>query len=319
MRILFITANRIGDAVLTTGLLKWLVERYPGTRLTLVCGPVAAPLFRFADRLERLIVLEKRKWNGHWFGLWRECAGTKWDLVVDLRNSFVSRLLAAQKRAYRPARPTGRHKVLDNAAALGLDPPPAPFIWIGPEAEAQALRLLPGDENVLALGPAANWPAKQWQIEKFASLAQRLTAPDGPLPGAKVLVVAAPHERDQIQPLFETLPAAQIVDAIGHDLLTVAACLKKCRLFIGNDSGLMHIAAAVGTPTLGLFGPGYEKMYGPWGPHTAVVRTPESTAELLARLPYPGAFHPNLMGGLSVEAVVERAKELLEKTNGVHK
>ncbi len=46
---------------------------------------------------------------------------------------------------------------------------------------------------------------------------------------------------------------------------------------------------------------------------------PESTAELLARLPYPGAFHPNLMGGLSVEAVVERAKELLEKTNGVHK
>jgi ADP-heptose:LPS heptosyltransferase len=56
------------------------------------------------------------------------------------------------------------------------------------------------------------------------------------------------------------------------DLLTAYACLKHARLFIGNDSGLMHLAAAAGAPTLGLFGPSDDRLYGPWGPNARVVR-----------------------------------------------
>ncbi|MDD5586238.1 MAG: glycosyltransferase family 9 protein [Alphaproteobacteria bacterium] len=311
MRILFITSNRIGDAVLTTGVLAWLVKKYPKARFTIVCGPVAADLFRAVPRLKRLIVLRKKRWNGHWLGLWRECAGTRWDLIVDFRNSIVSRLLRAKKRAYPPASRTGGHKVKDNAAILNLDPPPAPHIWTDKAAEDAAAQLILHGAPVIALGPAANWPVKQWPIEKFVLLARRLTASHGPLPGARVFVTAAPHEREQIAPLLASLPSNRKIDALGLDLLTVAACLKRCRLFIGNDSGLMHIAAAVGTPTLGLFGPGYEKIYGPWGKHSAFVRTPESAEKLLARLPHPGAHHPNLMESLSVDVVYEAAKKLL--------
>ena len=94
MKILFITSNRVGDAVLSTGLLASLVENYPEAQFTIACGPYAAGLFRAVPRLERLIVLNKKSWNRHWLELWKACIGTRWDMVVDLRDSIVSRLLA---------------------------------------------------------------------------------------------------------------------------------------------------------------------------------------------------------------------------------
>jgi lipopolysaccharide export system permease protein len=313
MNILFITANRIGDAVLSTGVLAHLVEKYPDARFTIACGPVAADLFRAVPRLDHLFLLRKEKRNGHWIKLWRFCVGQKWDLIVDLRNSFITRLLWAKKRAYRPSHSTGRHKVEDNAAALGLSPPPAPKIWLDAESEAKAAALIPANTKILALAPAANWPAKQWPVERFSELARRLTAGSGLLPNAKILIAAAPHEREQLAPLFATLPADRIIDTQSLDLLAIAACFAKAALFVGNDSGLMHVAASMGTPTLGLFGPGWDKIYGPWGVKAVVVRTPESSAELLARLPYAGAPEPNLMGGLTVDTVEEAARALLSR------
>ena len=129
-----------------------------------------------------------------------------------------------------------------------------------------------------------------------------------------MVVIADIHDRDQIRPLLQSIPSGKLVEIIGRDLLTVAACLKQCQLFVGNDSGLMHVAAAMGTPTLGLFGPGFENIYGPWGPHCAVVRTPESSTELLARLPNLNVQEPNLMTGLSVEKTYHVLIGLLTKT-----
>ncbi|HYM71938.1 MAG TPA: glycosyltransferase family 9 protein, partial [Stellaceae bacterium] len=84
MDILFVTATRIGDAVLSTGLLAHLIERHPGARLTIAAGPAAAPLFVAVPGLARLLTLEKRRMAAHWLGLYRIVAGTRWDIVVDL-------------------------------------------------------------------------------------------------------------------------------------------------------------------------------------------------------------------------------------------
>jgi ADP-heptose:LPS heptosyltransferase len=66
-----------------------------------------------------------------------------------------------------------------------------------------------------------------------------------------------------------------MIDLVGRiDLLTAYACLKRARLFIGNDSGLMHLSAAAGAPTLGLFGPSDDRLYGPWGPDARALRGP---------------------------------------------
>jgi len=312
MNILFITSNRVGDAVLSTGLLASLVDRYPDARFTIACGPYAAGLFRGVPRLDQLIVMEKKSWNRHWIALWKAVIGTRWDLIVDLRNSIVPKFLRATQRA-TPTRKTGKHKVMENATALALDPPPPPRLWTDAEAERNAARILPAARPLLALGPAANWPVKQWPIERYAALAKKLTSPGSPLAGASVIIIADAHERAQVTPLLQSIAPDKRVEVIGNDLLTVAACLKQCRLFVGNDSGLMHVAAAMGTPTLGLFGPGYEDIYGPWGPDCTFIRTPESRETLLARLPDLSAKEPNLMGGLTVDRVFEAARGLLSR------
>ena len=312
MNILFITANRVGDAVLTTGLLKHLVDTYPDARFTIACGPYGADLFRAVPRLDRLIVMKKQKWNGHWVDLWRETVGTRWDIIVDMRNSIVSRLVRTGKR-FAHGGSHGQHKVIENGAVMGLSPPPDPHIWISTEAQAEATRLLPSDRPILAFGPAANWPLKQWPVASFIDLEKRLTAQDGPLPDATVMIVAAAHERDQIAPLLRAIPDSRRLEIIGRDLQTAAACLSRARLYVGNDSGLMHLAAALGVPTLGLFGPGFPTIYGPWGNHCAAVTTPENREQLLARAPKTVTPHDTLMDSLTVDQVEAAAKRFFSK------
>jgi len=103
MRLLFITATRIGDAVLSTGLLDHLIRAHPGIAVTVACGPAAAGLFAHTPGLERLIVMTKRPAALHWLALWRQCAGRRWDVAVDLRGSVVTLLLRAGQRIVRRA------------------------------------------------------------------------------------------------------------------------------------------------------------------------------------------------------------------------
>src|SRR5438105_5950820 len=98
MHILFVTATRIGDAVLSTGLLSHLIERNPGARLTIAAGPVAAPLFEAVPGLDRLLVVRKRRWGLHWPALYSRVVDRRWDLVVDLRGSALAWGLLARER-----------------------------------------------------------------------------------------------------------------------------------------------------------------------------------------------------------------------------
>ncbi|WP_207462702.1 glycosyltransferase family 9 protein [Azospirillum sp. SYSU D00513] len=310
MRILFITSNRLGDAVLSSGLLAHLVEQHPGARLTIACGTLPAPLFRAVPGLEQLIPMAKRRFARHWLDLWRICVGTRWDLVVDLRNSPVGRFVPAARRAFHASRPA-LHKVEEIGCVLGLAPPPPPRLWLDAPAEAEADRLLgTGGGPLLAVGPTANWRGKEWPVGRFAELARRLTAPGGALEGARVAVFAAGPERERAQPLLDAL-GDRAVDLTGRtDPLAAAACLRRARLYVGNDSGLMHIAAAVGTPTLGLFGPGYPEAYGPWGSQARALTGTVPRAVLLERLKAdPNAL--DLMNGLSVDAAEAAARDLI--------
>ena len=160
MRILFVTSSRIGDAVLSTGLLDHLLRAHPQARFTVATGPVAEGVFVRMPRLERLILMEKRRFGRHWLGLWAACVGTRWDLVVDIRASALAWTLPARRRAVMRKR--GGHKTAQLAAVLGLDPPPLPVAWTAPEDRALAATLLPPGPPVLALAPTANWAGKVW-------------------------------------------------------------------------------------------------------------------------------------------------------------
>ncbi len=262
MHILFVTSNRVGDAVLSTGLLDHLIHAYPESRITVACGPAAEGVFLRMPNLARLIVMPKRRFGAHWLGLWRQTVGTRWDLVVDIRASAISYVLATRRRAVKRKRPG--HKTAQLAAMLRLDPPPLPVAWTSAQDRALAARLLPDGTPIVALGPTANWDGKLWPPERFVALFQALAA--GPLPGARVAVLAGPGEKERAMaaPVLAALPGA--IDLAGQlSLPEAAACLARATLFVGNDSGLMHLAAAAGTPTLGLFGPTPADEYAPSG------------------------------------------------------
>ena len=316
MNILFVTSTRIGDAVLTTGLLAHLIETYPKARITLACGAAPAPLFAAAPNIVRRIVLVKRRAALHWFDLWRACVTTWWDLVVDLRGSALAYLLPARsRRVYRRDGADG-NRIYGLAKVLGLSEPPAPRVWTTPEHEANAARLVTEGGPVLALGPTANWRGKVWPAENFAALVERLTGAEGILFGARVAVLGAAAERPMAQAVLDAVPAHRLIDLVGAvDLPTAVAALRRCTLYVGNDSGLMHLAAAAGVPTLGLFGPSRAEHYAPWGPQTAVAQTPIPYDDLFPR-GYDHRTTDTLMVSLSVDAVERAAVELWQRCRG---
>ena len=278
MRILFVTSNRIGDAVLSTGLLDHLLRAHPRARFTVACGPAAEGVFLRMPNLERLITMEKRPWGRHWLPLWAASVGTVWDLVVDIRGSALSWLVPTRARARMRRRPG--HKTEQLAAVLGVTPPPLPVAWTSPQDRARAAALLPPGP-LLALGPTANTDLKIWPAERFVALFRALAT--GPLAGARPVVFGGPERRERplAAPVLAALPEA--IDLCGAlSLPEAAAALAGCALFVGNDSGLMHLAAAAGTPTLGLFGPTPADEYRPAGRRTAIARSPTGRMEDLA-------------------------------------
>ncbi|CAN7567759.1 glycosyltransferase family 9 protein [Phenylobacterium sp. LjRoot225] len=314
--ILFITATNIGDAVLASGLIKRLSDEIPNARFTIVAGPAAAPLFAFVPKLDEVIVFAKQKDGSHWFDLWRKVRKRRWGLVVDLRGSAISRLISTKRRAvHRKLIGEPIHKVMEAARVLKIeDEPAAPHVYVSPEVEAYASDLMPGQGPILAMAPAANWVGKTWPLERFSRVAIRLLGSDGPLKGGRLMVLGGPVDRKTTQGLKDCVPRNRFIDLVGQvDVVTSFACLKRARLFVGNDSGAMHLAAASGAPTLGLFGPSDERRYAPWGANARVVRGGRSFEEIMSSDPDSSQALCHMMD-LSVDRVYEAARVLLAQT-----
>ncbi|SVD59335.1 uncharacterized protein METZ01_LOCUS412189, partial [marine metagenome] len=184
-----VTHNRIGDAVLSTGLLGELIRKHPKLRLTVACGPIAAPIFKAVPNVGEIIAMRKRKASLHWLDLWRRCFPTNWDVLVDLRNSPVSRLLGARKKYISGSADPSRHRVEHLATIMGMSIIPSPRLWLDNSHLAMARKLLPKNRPILALGPVANWKGKQWDGKRFAELANRITGTSGVLQGAPVVIL----------------------------------------------------------------------------------------------------------------------------------
>jgi heptosyltransferase-3 len=268
MKILFVTSNRLGDSILSTGLLDHLIRRHPDARITVVCGPVAEGVFARMPNRARTIVLRKQKGGMHWLPLWAETATRFWDLVVDIRGSALSWLVPTRRRAVFSR--TDGPKIAQLGAILGLSPPPLPVAWIAQADHDQVTKLLQTDRPIVVLAPTANWLPKVWPAERFAEAFRRVAASDIPDALPVVLAGPGPDERMMAEPLLAALPEAR--DFVGAlSLPEAAAALQRASLFIGNDSGLMHLSAAAGAPTIGLFGPTDAETYGPAGPAALAV------------------------------------------------
>jgi ADP-heptose:LPS heptosyltransferase len=254
----------------------------------------------------------------HWFKLWQRVRKTRWGLVLDVRGSAIAGLVPSKTRAIyrRPAEGAPvEHKVVELARLLKLEAdPPAPYLFVSDETQAEADVHLGDGGPLLAVAPGSNWIGKTWPAERYAILAARLLGRDGALPEGRLLLVGGPDDKKASESVRRELPRKRVIDVTGElDLLTVYAMLKQARMFIGSDSGLMHLAAAAGAPTLGLFGPSDERRYGPWGENARALRGPRGFEHYKAIDPQLNQSISH-MSDLSVERVLGSAKKLLADT-----
>jgi ADP-heptose:LPS heptosyltransferase len=127
-------------------------------------------------------------------------------------------------------------------------------------------------------------------------------------------VAGGPQDAGVLPTLRAVAPRGRFIDLVGRvDLVTLHAALGHARLYIGNDSGLMHLAAASGAPTLGLFGPSDERLYGPWGPNGRVLRGARTLDQIRTLDPDLSQAICHMMD-LSVESVVAAARRLVSET-----
>ena len=265
-KILVITLSNIGDAIMTTPVLEALHQRYPNAVIDLVADRRSASVVTHCPYRSEIHFKDKRAgWRGT-LQLVRTLRQTRYDLVVDLRTDGLAYLLRARQRLCKwHSQPRGPHAVEQHMgvlAKLGSTDIPPTRLWLTAELEAKAntlLKDLPG-KRWLALGPGANWEPKIWPAQRFQALANALHDRFD-----AVILIGGPGDVERCTQVTQGLVLPSVNLACKTDLLEAGAVLARAQLFVGNDSGLGHIAAAVGTATLTLFGPGQPERYQPWG------------------------------------------------------
>jgi len=311
--ILYLTEAGPEAAVLSSGVLDYLVQAMPDAVFTVVGSPESAPLFADTPRLERLLVLE-RETRLDWIRLWGALRATHWGLIVDMRGTALSGRLRRRKRAVRGAPVPGEHAVQAAARVLQLDDVPPPRLAVSTETLAAADAVVrPDGQPILAIGVGVDWLGKRWPAERYAKVAAALLAGDGPqkspLAGGRLMLVGAEADRDEAHTVRLAVARSRIIETTGRltPLQTVAA-LSRADLYIGGDSLWTQLAVAAGVPTLAVFGPSDEALTGPWGGTS--TRGPRSLDEFRALDPHLNQEIQHMMD-LPADRVLKAARRML--------
>ena len=97
MNILVISSNLIGDSILSTGIIKYFVDKNPNSKLTIVVGPSAAQIYNNFPNLNKILIVNKKRFELHWLKIWKNCFFLKWDIIIDFRSSLISYFLFKEK------------------------------------------------------------------------------------------------------------------------------------------------------------------------------------------------------------------------------
>ncbi len=287
-RITVFRSGGLGDTLLVMPALQDILSELPSARLTLVGSAwaerllplLAFPLTVVCSDSPALLPLFSDEERPDSSGLLSEAAA-----AIVFTSGAADRLTAAAHRLCRgvvvewPAHPTGAdHAAVHFARAVLRSPSPAelppPALAVPGDLDGRArawldARLGPAARPV-AVHPGSGGPRKCWPAKDMAQLLARLPAP--------LLLLEGPADADALRRLAPLLPEGRRLEvARGLSVPQAAALLAQCRLYVGNDSGLSHLAAALGAPTVAVFGPTDPAVWAPRGPTVRVVQ-PEPPA-----------------------------------------
>ena len=332
-KIAIVKLSSLGDVIHAIPVAHALRRARPGVHLTWIVEAREYALLKDHPDLDSVVPVDTRLWRrlirrpsgvrevlGKVGRLRGRIRGARFDVALDLQGLIKSGLLTAYtgaplrigftadhcreglnclftNRRVRP--PAGAVHVVDQYLALlgplGIPPGPVEFHVPIPSHAARRMDDFLGEQGVksrdllVAINPGAGRANKQWPVEHFSRLAERLAQE----PNVRILLLWGPDEVHMARRIRDGSNVGALL-APPTDLHELAALLRRSALMVANDTGPLHLAAALGTPTLGLFGPTRAARNGPYGPRGRGLQSPDGT-----------------MAGLAPEAAVAVALDLL--------
>lgn len=326
--ILVVRYSALGDVVLATSILEPLRARFPKARIEWVTDPLYAPLLEGLPELARVHRLT-REGQSSAVALAARLRG-RFDLAIDLQNKLRSAVVARSAAPLRAAfrRRTAARALLslfgsdpplvrghqsrlyvEALGALGIEQPGPTKVSLSPQARALAADALQGVEPpAVAIAPGARWATKRWSAERFAAVADALAAD-----GFRIVLCGGPSDRDAFAAFRAATRAKVAADLSFLPVDALAAAIARVQLLVACDSGPVHLATAVGTPVLALFGPTSTARWGPPAPGRALALG-------LACAPcsnhggdYCPEGHHRCLSDLAPDAVLSAAREMLRR------
>jgi 3-deoxy-D-manno-octulosonic-acid transferase/heptosyltransferase-1 len=305
MNILIVKLSAIGDVIHTLPSLAALRKLYPDAHITWVVEEAAADLIKNHHYLDAVLISRRKSWIEDFrqgeirrplqeiFSFIKKLRQRPYDLVIDfhglLKSSLIVLLSAGRRKlGYdslqelsglfindRIPEDMNKHAVdryLDFPRYLGAKTNQAEFVLPSDSAaEAQVQSILQKhqleDKKFIAINPIAYWETKLWDNEKFARLADYIKT------RLNIEVVFTGSERERLEQIVGMMKSKAVNLGGETSLPALAALYKKALLVITTDSGPMHLAAAVGTPVIALFGPTDPRRTGPYGAGHTIIRT----------------------------------------------
>ena len=272
MKILVISSNLIGDTILSTGVINYFSNKYPETKFTFVIGPSAKSIFKNFKSVETIITVSKKRYNMHWLDIISNCYGKKWDIIIDFRSSLLSYFLKHKQKFIFKKKSNLKHvQQLSNYFKFDCSDL---FIETNTEEEEIVTKHLSDDFKYFVIFPGGNWKPKIWSIKNYNSLLIKILSQNKNI--KFILVGSKSEEENYLNEITKNIDSNKIINLFGASLTQTAAYMKKSKLFIGNDSGLSHMASATKLKSIVLFGPTNDVIYGPFMQDSQVIRTNES-------------------------------------------
>ncbi len=289
-RILLTRMKFIGDVVLTTPLIRTLRESFPASAIAYLGDAKAVTLLEHNPYLDEIIPFDfSQKSVFYSLKMFSALHAKKFDLAIDLFSNPRSALLTFSTGANVRIGGNGRGRGMLYTVRVNDDGKPKSAIeyhfqslkplnikphhfkteiFLTEKEKREAREFLvslniDAGKRIVVLHPGGTWPAKLWQKEKFSELARRLQ-----VHGVEVLLTGGLNDREHVNDVHRESGAKMAGDL---SLRILAALYSQCKAVVTNDCGVMHIAVAVGTTTIGLFGPGQENIWFPYSfPHIAL-------------------------------------------------
>jgi heptosyltransferase-2 len=336
MKILMRGPNWVGDAVLAIPAMKAVRAQYPDAEITLLVRPWVAGVFSSAPFIDRVWSEPRPSGVLDWIRISRSIRAKRFDLGLLFPNSFESAAMlflgrVRQRVGYatdgrgwlltKSIRPRSerrgnerRHQVyyyldLASAVSAAIDHPSIEIDASADErSQARKLLLSAGitpERKFLVLNPGAAYgAAKRWGEDRFAEAGDALALELG----MDVAIVGSEVERS-IAERIQGLMRSRVAVLNGRTSLeTLIGIIAESSLVLTNDSGPMHIAAALGIPTVAVFGPTDDIATGPYGPRTRIVKEPVDCSPCMLR---ECPIDHRCMTRVSADAVARAARELI--------